>query len=195
MLHSVDAFLNGAIPVPCTPWRAYFSFPWSLLAKLLVWMPFSSFRLQMSWINKNVLFELVKVARLTWLSWKVSGSSSHRDQVESNWTVLSGRYYIRDMIWFDLIWFDQGDVRYGVSIPIHQATLYMFVRTWWLTSLLNWTDQSKAKIRVFNLILSSSLTVSLKTVLCTVTGCRFSLHDWETLRYWNNVMSSWVGKQ
>lgn len=105
VLHSVDAFLlNGAIPVPCTPWSAYFSFPWSLLIKLLVWMPFSSFGLQMSWINKNTLFELVKLARLTWLSWKVSGSSSHRDQVESNWMVLSGRYNIRDMIWFDLIW-------------------------------------------------------------------------------------------
>ena len=106
MLHGIDTFLlNGAIPVPSTLRCAYFSLPWPLLAKLLVWMPFSSFQLQMSWIYKNVMFELVKLARLNWLSWKVSGRHtvmSYRDQVETNWTVLSGRYDIRDMIWYDI---------------------------------------------------------------------------------------------
>lgn len=39
------------------------------------------------------------------------------------------------------------------------------------------------------------MTVSLETVLCTVSGYRFRMNDWETLRYSNNMTAKQVGKQ
>lgn len=77
-------------------------------------MLFSSFQLQKRQINKTVLCELYILARLIWLSRKLSGRDtvmSYQDQAESNWNSA-----VREMCHqgYDMI-YDQGDIRSGIS--------------------------------------------------------------------------------